>query len=50
MFTFIEAVYGNETATSVANGMAYERHLNSTDDPFAALYGLTDALNSTNQK
>ncbi|KAF8854238.1 class I glutamine amidotransferase-like protein [Acephala macrosclerotiorum] len=46
---FIEAVYGNATATSIANGMEYVRHLNSTDDPFAALYGLTDANNSTNQ-
>lgn len=46
---FIEAVYGNATATSIANGMEYVRHLNSTEDPFAALYGLTDANNSTNQ-
>ncbi|KUJ24687.1 class I glutamine amidotransferase-like protein [Mollisia scopiformis] len=47
---FIDTVYGNTTATSVANYMEYERHPNSTDDPFAPLYGLTDANNSTNQK
>ncbi|CZR70004.1 related to ThiJ/PfpI family protein [Phialocephala subalpina] len=47
---FIEAVYGNMTATSIANGMEYVRHLNSTDDPFAALNGLTNVNNSTNQK
>ena len=36
---FLEAIYGNETATTIANTMEYERHTNSTDDPFAALYG-----------
>lgn len=44
---WIEFVYGNETATIFSNGMEYERYLNSTEDPFAALYGLTDAGNST---
>jgi hypothetical protein len=47
MFVYIEVVYDNETAASVANGMEYERHLNSTDNPFTALYSLTDALKST---
>ena len=36
---FLEAIYGNETAMTIANTMEYERHTNSTDDPFAALYG-----------
>jgi len=40
-------VYGNETAEGIANAMEYRRQLNSTDDPFAALYNLTDAANST---
>jgi transcriptional regulator GlxA family with amidase domain len=44
---FIEYVWGNSTATTVANYMEYEGHLNSTEDPFAALYGLTDANNWT---
>jgi transcriptional regulator GlxA family with amidase domain len=45
---FLEAIYGNETATTIANAMEYEGHTNSTDNPFAALYRLTDANNSTN--
>jgi transcriptional regulator GlxA family with amidase domain len=73
MIAFIEAIYSNATATTVANGIEYdhvlyhspicclvkrgntdfwspryERHLNSTEDPFAALYNLTNANNSTN--
>ncbi|PMD30668.1 DJ-1/PfpI family protein [Hyaloscypha variabilis F] len=45
---WIEAVYPPEAATNVANGMEYVRNSNSTNDPFAALNGLTDANNSTN--
>ncbi|KAK1216253.1 hypothetical protein PQX77_021127 [Marasmius sp. AFHP31] len=37
---WMEKVYGNETATDIANGMEYLRVLNSTYDPFADLYGL----------
>lgn len=48
VLAWIELVYGNATATQVANFMEYERHLNSTEDPFAVLYGLTDESNSTN--
>ena len=40
-------MYGNGTAEGIANAMEYKRQLNSTDDPFAALYNLTDAANST---
>ena len=39
-FAWMEKVYGNETATEIANGMEYLRVLNSTYDPFADLYGL----------
>jgi transcriptional regulator GlxA family with amidase domain len=41
LFAWMEAVYGNATATGVANGLEYERHLNSSWDPFADLYNLT---------
>ncbi|KUJ15122.1 class I glutamine amidotransferase-like protein [Mollisia scopiformis] len=48
MLAWISAVYSEANATGIANGMEYERHMNSTDDPFATLHGLTDANNSTN--
>lgn len=40
IFAWIEAVYGSETATEVANILEYERHTDSRWDPFADLYGL----------
>ncbi len=40
LFAWMEAVYGNATATRVANSLEYERHLNSSWDPFADLYKL----------
>lgn len=46
---WIAAVFGEAKAVSVANGMEYHRQTNSTDDPFSALYGLTNEKNSTNQ-
>ena len=39
-FDFIERIYGNETATKVANAMEYERHQNPDWDPFAAIYNV----------
>ena len=47
LLAWMDAVYGRATATQIANHMEYERRLDSTDDPFAAIYGLTDE-NSTN--
>ncbi|PVH82148.1 class I glutamine amidotransferase-like protein [Cadophora sp. DSE1049] len=46
---WIASVFGEAKAVSVANGMEYHRQTNSTDDPFSALYGLTNEKNSTNQ-
>ncbi|KAH7355088.1 class I glutamine amidotransferase-like protein [Rhexocercosporidium sp. MPI-PUGE-AT-0058] len=46
---WIASVFGEAKAVDVANGMEYHRQTNSTDDPFAGLYGLTNAKNSTNQ-
>ena len=43
LFAWIGAVFGNETATGVANALEYERHLNASWDPFADLYNLTQA-------
>lgn len=40
LFAWIEAVYGNATATQVANISEYQRHLNSSWDPFADIYNL----------
>lgn len=42
---WVEAVYGSETASWIANGMEYERHQDSTNDPFAKLYNLPGADN-----
>jgi transcriptional regulator GlxA family with amidase domain len=39
-FDFIKHVYGNETATNIANSMEYERHQNPDWDPFAAIYNV----------
>jgi len=44
---WIASVYGDSVAQGISDGMEYIRHTNSTDDPFAALYNLTDAGNST---
>ncbi|KAL2070790.1 hypothetical protein VTL71DRAFT_13816 [Oculimacula yallundae] len=46
---WIAEVFGEAKAVAVADGMEYHRQTNSTDDPFAGLYGLTNARNSTNQ-
>ncbi|KAL8297713.1 hypothetical protein RB597_007202 [Gaeumannomyces tritici] len=40
---FIEAVYGKENATYVANQMEYERHMDSAWDPFADIFNVTGA-------
>jgi transcriptional regulator GlxA family with amidase domain len=37
---FVEDVYGKKYADELTDGLEYERHTNSTDDPFAAKYGL----------
>lgn len=47
---FIASAFGEATAINVAEGMEYRRQTNSTDDPFAALNGLSNARNSTNQE
>lgn len=43
LFAWMEAVFGDATATGVANSLEYERHLNASWDPFADLYNLTQA-------
>ena len=43
LFAWMEAVFGNDTATEVANSLEYERHLNASWDPFAELWNLTQA-------
>lgn len=42
IFAWIEAVYGGETATEIANMLEYVRRggADGRDDPFAGLYGL----------
>ena len=50
MVAFIAAKFGEAKAVRVVNNMEYHRQTNSTEDPFAALYGLTNAKNSTNQE
>jgi len=40
MFAFISAIYGDDVSDRLAIGAEYERHLNSTNDPFADIYGL----------
>ncbi|KAJ7789184.1 class I glutamine amidotransferase-like protein [Mycena olivaceomarginata] len=40
VLAFIEELYGAGPATSVANTMEWVRIMNSSDDPFAGLYGL----------
>ncbi|CZS99940.1 related to ThiJ/PfpI family protein [Rhynchosporium graminicola] len=44
---FVTEVFSEAATVKVANGLEYIRHTNSTDDPFAALYGLTNEKNST---
>ncbi|KAG5636623.1 hypothetical protein H0H81_007391 [Sphagnurus paluster] len=43
-FAFIAEVWGNQTAVDLANVLEYERHTNSSWDPFAELYGLVDPV------
>ncbi|KAK1225150.1 hypothetical protein PQX77_011932 [Marasmius sp. AFHP31] len=37
---WIAEIYGNETATEISNGVEHRRGLESTNDPFAEIYGL----------
>ncbi|KAK7457172.1 hypothetical protein VKT23_010471 [Stygiomarasmius scandens] len=39
-FAWLEAVFGNETATDVSVELEYSRHLNASEDPFADYWGL----------
>lgn len=41
-FAWIKHVWGEDVAGKVAVRMEYERHLDASWDPFAALYGLED--------
>ena len=43
MYAFVEAIWGNETATAAANDLEYERHTNSSWDPFAAIHHVPGA-------
>lgn len=43
LFAWMEAVFGNATATEVANSLEYVRHRNASWDPFADIYNLTQA-------
>ncbi|MCJ1424872.1 hypothetical protein MMC29_002760 [Sticta canariensis] len=43
LFAWMKAVFGNDTATHVANVLEYERNLNASWDPFADLWNLTQA-------
>lgn len=40
IFAFMGEVYGEQVATKIANHLEYERHMDSTWDPFANLYSL----------
>jgi len=44
---WIEAIYGNVSATEVANRMEYERNLDPNRDPFAELYNLTTSASGS---
>lgn len=44
---FIEAVYGEESARTVANAMEYERHMDPGNDPFAGMVTKTVAEKDT---
>lgn len=50
MVAFVAATFGEAKAADVVKRMEYRRTTNSTDDPFAAAYGLSDEFNSTNQE
>ncbi|GLB41556.1 putative protein kinase activity [Lyophyllum shimeji] len=43
IFAFMEDVFGKEAADNVANGLEYERHTDSTWDPYAKIYNLKDS-------
>lgn len=40
IFAFIKEVYGDEIATTIANNMEYERHMDASWDPFAEMHHL----------
>lgn len=42
-FAFIGAVYGEESASKVADVLEYDRHMDSSWDPFAEKYNLKDS-------
>jgi len=39
-FAFVSAVYGEAIAADTANGLEYERHIDPSWDPFAAIWGV----------
>ncbi|KAF8075227.1 class I glutamine amidotransferase-like protein [Lyophyllum atratum] len=43
IFAFITDVYGKEAADMVADSLEYERHTDSSWDPYAELYNLKDS-------
>ncbi|KAG6835377.1 hypothetical protein H0H93_002028, partial [Arthromyces matolae] len=46
-FAWILSVFGEDVANDVANVLEYERHLDPSWDPFAALYGLDNSNPNT---
>lgn len=42
-FAFVKHLYGSEIADGLANSLEYERHLDSSLDPFAELWGVPGA-------
>ncbi|KAF8148398.1 class I glutamine amidotransferase-like protein [Crassisporium funariophilum] len=43
VFDFVRVVYGEEVAKSTADALEYVREMDWTNDPFAALYNLTES-------
>lgn len=42
-FAFVKHLYGSEIAGALANSLEYERHLDSSWDPFAECWGVPGA-------
>jgi transcriptional regulator GlxA family with amidase domain len=47
IYAYVNFLYGPDFATNIANYLEYERHLNSSDDPFAAIWNVPGATRRT---
>jgi transcriptional regulator GlxA family with amidase domain len=49
IFAWVKNIYGQKVADDLANSIEYERHEDSSWDPYAAIWGVPGAVRVTNE-